>query len=634
MTFLAPALLLLLAAAPAGPRADADRDGVPDGVGQTVTVAGRASVSSGRLGGAAAFFLQDAAGGVRVDRPAGPRGGPAPDVERGDSVVATGRLVFRDGLAVLDRPRVRVVDAPQRVPAPLPYRPDDPETVEGRLVTVEAVVSGLNPVPAGDALLLTLPGGRLLVAFVFRGRAEPIRLDGYAPGDRVRITGVAGQYDRAAPFRDSYQIYPRTADDVRRVDVPAGVYRTGALVALALLGLALLWAALLRRQVARRVAELARADARYRLLVERASDAVIVHDVGGTHAELNTAARRAFGLADGAAVPPLHSVIDPADRHAVRRHLATLVGTGRARTDLRVRRADGTAGVYEFESQTLALDGRTRVLSLARDVGARRAHERGLVDARHAAEEALRIKGAFLANMSHEIRTPLTAVIGFAELLRDEVGDEQRDLVDAIESGGHRLLATLNSVLDLARLDAGHEALRPADVDVVAHVGAGVRLFDALAARKGLALTFATALPALLARLDGGALDRVLINLVGNAVKFTQAGSIAVTLAADADTLTLAVADTGIGMSDTFLPTVFDEFRQESEGDARSHEGTGLGMAITKQLVGLMGGTIAVESAMGAGTTFTVVLPLGTAPPAVVPSAVVPGGQTGVPVPA
>ena len=274
-------------------------------------------------------------------------------------------------------------------------------------------------------------------------------------------------------------------------------------------------------------------------------------------------------------------------------------------------RPDGTAGVYEVESQTLALDGRTRVLSLARDVGARRAHEHGLVSAREAAEEALRVKSAFLASMSHEIRTPLTAVIGYAELLRDEVADEQQDLVAAIEAGGQRLLATLNSVLDLARLEAGRETLHPAPVELVAHVRDGLRLFEGMAARKGLALVYAPAAAALPARLDAGALDRILINLVGNAIKFTESGCITVTAAACDSDAVVTVSDTGVGMRAEFLPAMFDEFRQASEGEARSHEGSGLGLAITRQLVTLMGGTITVESAPGVGTTFMVRLPLG-----------------------
>ena len=593
--------------------ADTNADGVLDGLGRPVAIVGRASVASGQLGGDASFFVQDATGGVRVDaRP----GGPA--VLPGDSVVVSGRLTSRNGLAVVEDADVRVVAGPRRPPVPLAYDSRAPERVEGRLVAVEAVVSGLNPVPAGDALLLSLPDGALLVAFVFRDRAQPIPLQGYAPGDHIRIVGVAGQYDREAPFRDSYQIYPRTADDLVRADIPASMYRRGALTALGGLTLVLVWALALRGEVARRVAQLRTSEARYRVLVERASDAVLVHDLDGEVFEVNEAARRAFGIYAGDPVPRRMPVA-PADRDEERAHLAALGAAGRARTDLRVIRPDGTEVVLEVDSQTVDLDGRRLALSLARDVGARRAHERGLVEAREAAEEALRVKTAFLANMSHEIRTPLTAVLGYAELLAEEVAVEQRDLVAAIEGGGRRLLATLNSVLDLARLDAGRETLRPVQMDLAAYVGESVALFGGLAAAKGLRLDFRPEADTLAACLDAGALDRVLANLVGNAIKFTDVGGVSVGLVrepaqAGADGAVLTVIDTGVGMSEAFLPDVFAEFRQASEGHARSHEGTGLGLSITRKLVGLMGGTIAVESALGRGTTVTVRLPLGDVP--------------------
>ncbi|HEX8299383.1 MAG TPA: hypothetical protein VF594_09515, partial [Rubricoccaceae bacterium] len=305
---------LALALALTGPRADANSDGVSDGVGQTITVSGRALVSTGRLGGPFAFFLQDAQGGIRIDRPSGP------PVVAGDSVVATGLLVHREGVAVLDRARVRVIAGRRRIPPPAAYPSNRPEAVEGRLTTAEVVVASINPVTAGTALLLTLADGSLLVAFAYSNRPDTLPLNAYAPGDRLRVTGIAGQYDRAAPFRDAYQIYPRSGADIQRVDFPADLYRMGALALLGLFGLAVLWGATMRQQVAWRVAELARSEDRYRVLVERASDAVIVHDPSGRNAELNTAARRALGLAAGMPVPGLRRFVDASDHEALRRH--------------------------------------------------------------------------------------------------------------------------------------------------------------------------------------------------------------------------------------------------------------------------------------------------------------------------
>src|SRR5690606_34801442 len=137
-------------------------------------------------------------------------------------------------------------------------------------------------------------------------------------------------------------------------------------------------------------------------------------------------------------------------------------------------------------------------------------------------------KSAFLASMSHEIRTPLTAVIGFAELLVEEVADAQREMAEAIAGGGRRLLATLNSVLDLARLDAGRQSLTLRPVDVADALRPGTDLLRPLAARRGLGLVYVGP-DSLIAHADEGALDRVLVNLLGNAIKFTECGDVTVT---------------------------------------------------------------------------------------------------------
>ncbi|MEM6328251.1 MAG: HAMP domain-containing sensor histidine kinase, partial [Bacteroidota bacterium] len=249
------------------------------------------------------------------------------------------------------------------------------------------------------------------------------------------------------------------------------------------------------------------------------------------------------------------------------------------------------------------------VLSVARDVQDRRAYEDELITARRQAEEAARLKSAFLANMSHEIRTPLTAVIGYAEILRDEVAREHRELATIIERGGTRLLDTLNSVLDLARLDSGTEALHPRPLDASDRVHQSVALLRPLAESKRLILDDTGVAATASVLLDASALDRVTTNLVSNAIKFTEAGTVSVSLRADGPEIVLQVADTGIGIDAAFLPELFSEFRQESEGDARRHEGSGLGLAITQRLVSLMGGTISVDSAKGEGTVFTVTLP-------------------------
>ena len=220
--------------------------------------------------------------------------------------------------------------------------------------------------------------------------------------------------------------------------------------------------------------------------------------------------------------------------------------------------------------------------------------------------------------MSHELRTPLTGILGFAEVLAEEVGPDQQPWVDAILRGGRRLQDTLRSVLDLAQLEGGAVQLDTGSVDVAAEAAEVCALLGPLAYEKGIALAFDPAgasagLPPT-AVADRAALHRVLVNLVGNAVKFTETGQVAIdvqpahTLEGH-DIVRVRVRDTGVGIDPAFVPHLFEEFKQASEGYGRTHEGNGLGLAITKRLVALMGGRIEVESELGAGTTFTVDLP-------------------------
>ncbi len=254
------------------------------------------------------------------------------------------------------------------------------------------------------------------------------------------------------------------------------------------------------------------------------------------------------------------------------------------------------------------------------DVEAAHRHEAELVEAarvadrgRAEAEEAARMKSALLANLSHEIRTPLTSIIGFADILAEEparrLPREREEYARLIGQGGRRLLETLTSVLDLAQIEAGRRPLHPTRVDVGGVVRDTADLLRPHAEAKGLA--FGCHLPGapVVVWTDAGALSRILTNLLSNAVKFTPTGEVRVELAAEADRVTVRVADTGVGMSETFLPVVFDDFRQESEGLTRQYEGNGLGLAITRGLVEMLGGTVTVESRRGEGSTFTVRLP-------------------------
>ncbi len=361
-------------------------------------------------------------------------------------------------------------------------------------------------------------------------------------------------------------------------------------------------AVVVRRRARAAQAPLAAAEAERRALVEGAPDVILVHALDGTALEANRAGRAALGVAEGAGLALLDAVA-VADRASVRAHLATLTDTGTARSDLRIAGPGTAPVVLDVLSRVVEAGGQRRVVSVGRDVTARRDDERQLTEARDHAEEAARVRSQFLASMSHEIRTPLTSVVGFTEILRDEVAEPQRGLVEAIEAGGQRLLATLDSVLDLATLDARSETLRPTPLDVVAAAEAATDKVRAQAAAKGIALDVSAAEPAVGATLDADALGRILAHVVGNAVRFTETGGVTIEVDADAAAVALRVIDTGIGIPEDQLPTLFDGFA----------EGRGFGLAISHRLVQLMGGSITVESRWRSGTAVTVVLPRGEA---------------------
>ncbi|MEP0545961.1 MAG: ATP-binding protein [Rhodothermales bacterium] len=232
-----------------------------------------------------------------------------------------------------------------------------------------------------------------------------------------------------------------------------------------------------------------------------------------------------------------------------------------------------------------------------------------LREANERLHQADKLKDDFLANTSHELRTPLTAILGFADVLQDELEGELHSFATMIKRGGERLLDTVNALLDMARLQADVIDVEPSDLDVIEEAKETVRALEPLADEKGLFLRVLPESSALPARMDQASLERILVNLVGNAIKFTQEGGVTVLIDASDDEVFLTVRDTGIGIHDEFLPDLFEEFNQQSTGYGRSHEGSGLGLAITRRIVHMLGGDIDVESRVGGGTTFQVTIP-------------------------
>ena len=223
--------------------------------------------------------------------------------------------------------------------------------------------------------------------------------------------------------------------------------------------------------------------------------------------------------------------------------------------------------------------------------------------------EANRLKEDFLATTSHELRTPLTNILGALEVLRDMVGGEQKQFLDMIEQNGQRLKRTLNALLDLSMLRSGSEDVKmsPTSLNECIHQVASDLKDDA--EEKGLSLRVDTPDPPVQANVDEQYLEQILRNLVENAIKYTHEGHVVVSAGRGEGHVFVEVEDTGIGIDEEFLPSLFEEFKQESRGRARAYEGNGLGLAISARLAEQMDGTIHVETEKNQGSTFTVRFP-------------------------
>ena len=349
---------------------------------------------------------------------------------------------------------------------------------------------------------------------------------------------------------------------------------------------------------------------------DRSLDLACQIDVEGRYTRVNPAYGRILGYTSDELIgKPLTHFVHPDDLETTAKTLRRLwAGEAPVRFECGYRHSNGTYRWLQWDAHPYP--DRGFLYASARDITEGKAREVELERAKLAADKANEAKGEFLANVSHEIRTPMNGIIGMTELALDtQLTDQQREYLQMVQSSAMALLDVINSVLDFSKIDAGKLQLEEIDFTLRETITGALKPLALSANKKGLELLYDEG-PGIPERLRGdpGRLRQVLVNLVGNAVKFTEDGEVSVTMEKSGDIedgveLRFQVRDTGIGIPVDKLDYIFESFHQADGSTSRRFGGTGLGLSIASGIVDMMGGEIVVESQEGIGSTFHFTVP-------------------------
>jgi len=360
-------------------------------------------------------------------------------------------------------------------------------------------------------------------------------------------------------------------------------------------------------------------EQRLRALVSTAVDGVMIIDAGGMVQEYNPACEQLFGYREEEVVGRnVKMLMPPPYREEHDEYLLRYRVTGRKRIigigrEVEGRRKDGTTFPMELSVGEARPGGQQVFVGIIRDISARKSAEQSLRVAKEQAESASHAKSQFLANMSHEIRTPMNAVLGYTQLIKSDpdMPDKYRRPLKAIHSAGNHLISLIDDILDLSKVEAGAMVLDARDFDLGDLTEDISGMFAMRCEQKGLTWREHVQIGERAVRADDRKLRQILINLLGNSVKFTDRGQVSLKVKQSGQRYAFSVEDTGPGIIEEAQKRIFEPFQQAEEGEAKG--GTGLGLAITRRHIELMGGSLSLESSQGEGSCFRFELDL---PPA------------------
>ncbi len=359
-------------------------------------------------------------------------------------------------------------------------------------------------------------------------------------------------------------------------------------------------------------------EARMRSITDSAKDAILMMDDNGLITYWNPAAEFIFGYTNDEAIgKELHTFIVPqkyqsAHFSAMPHFLETGEGAAVGKIiDLEAIDKNNRVFPVQLSLSSISIDGKWNAIGILRDITEQKRSEEALIKARESSENANRSKSIFLSNMSHEIRTPLNAIIGFSQLLgrESQLSGTQREYIDSIIRAGEHLLELINEILELSKIEAGRVSINQSNIDLHALYGDIQMIFKERADYKKLRLIFENSeqFPQYVV-VDEGKLRQIFVNIIGNAIKFTDEGGVAVRSRVDRVGerlfLTVEVQDSGPGIDKSEFDKLFMHFEQTSSG-LKKGSGTGLGLALSRELALLMGGDVTVTSEPGVGSVFT-----------------------------